>query len=401
MSDRKILNIMDEAFEHVKFNNNLVKDMEKWRLKWLNKTNDHRLFLGNPYITTYSIFFTLADESEFFLDLFEVDHHQLAKDIFEDKGMDPSYIVGTQVFNVTCAYLIYRFRFVEKISDGAYVAAMLFNYKNLARLHTDYTKFKAELGVAKMVYDSLSGRFLLKKLGSWQNVIEYRAKDMALSKKGVMFVNLREFKADGVVYAVADSQGRMRDILKNVFSILMDVAANKSKVDTLTSSMKSADGDEILKSVDSTVGNYRSYILGISVDETSFIKPELIDVVAELTNTPKTKNIITTLKYIVVNNNAMEISQFLEDVVVYSLSYLKRKGHGNIDTRNIEDILTILRGMWVSRRGTESELLRLRKVGDTLVSTATNVSSKSTVTNTRIAVLVYLMLRIVVKSHYE
>lgn len=98
-----------------------------------------------------------------------------------------------------------------------------------------------------MAYANLSQKYLIKKLGSWNKVMEYRA-DALLGNESPHLQTFKQFNDDvKVQYAVSDSQGRIREMFKGYYSEFMMVHEEGKSIAVQKSTVMDAEGEESIR----------------------------------------------------------------------------------------------------------------------------------------------------------
>ena len=397
----KLIDILDDYFKGVKFDKKLMKKIHRWGVDWRNKNEDHRSFFGGNLIGVHTIRFTLSDITSYTRDIYGIDIDKLQDDVFNDHNLRRDWKVSKDAFNIVSAYVIYKFITVGKLEKGAVEAAKIFNYRAISILHSDYFKYPISEQEAVTVYAQLSGRYLLKKYGNWQRVVEVRSRDM-VAKGSLVDKDLIKNKFDTMAYirTVNDAQGRIRDMMKNIYRVMLDVKTKGDIIGSASPFITDAEGEEVLMDVTTAVSQMTRYLLDILPDKSNFIREEHITIVRSLLPTLKVKFLEISLEALSNRSIEPEIQDFMELYMSYTANYLEDKGYNLSDSKYIDKMLLTIRGLWLSSRSADEDLIKLRTIGDNIVSEAIHKKTKSVVVSTRIGVFIYLFLRAVTYKHY-
>ena len=95
-----------------------------------------------------------------------------------------------------------------------------------------------------------------------------------------------------------------------------------------------------------------------------------------------------------------EVESMIRLVLVYSYHYLLAHDQVLHDRHDVAGLLTKLRGLFISSRSSDEELLALRDQGGAIVSEATGVRNENVIAAIRTGVLLYICLRAYTKTHY-
>jgi hypothetical protein len=246
-----------------------------------------------------------------------------------------------------------------------------------------------------MTYANLSNKYLIKKLGSWHAVVDYRSDELT-GKNSIHLNNLHKFADDSTVtYAVSDSQGRIRDMIKNYYAEFMLVRESGGRINTTGGTFYDADGEETLKDKTKSVETDVQYMLQILSDRNSFIKQELVQVIASINKNSSNKMLNIVLQLVhegSINENAVLMQEFVQRVVIYSYHLLHQNSIGNM--RDYPMVLTNLKNLYLSTRSTDPELIKIRDMGSKIVKLSTKSKfSESLLMATRTSLILYICLR--------
>ena len=292
---------------------------------------------------------------------------------------------------------------IKKKARGALDVALIFNYRILTGLLSYWFKYPANPAVAQQTYANLSNKFLIKQLGSWGDVLEFRSKEM-VSKQGIHYDKFIKFDDDDVtVKVVNDSQGRIKDLLKNIYAEFMRVIERGDRITTTSLAMVDVEGVGVLKDKTHGVDGYTTYILSIMHDKNSFIKKELVDVITQLMFTTSEKSFMATLVWISENSNHTrdaELEKLVRLTMVHSYDFLMSDSTYMHDTKDLPGFLSRIRGVYLSSRSTDKNLMEMRKIGYKLVKKAGGANGENAIASIRTSLFLYIVLRAYTKHYY-
>jgi hypothetical protein len=205
-----------------------------------------------------------------------------------------------------------------------------------------------------------------------------------------------------VVKMLNDTQGRIRDMLKNIYGLFRQIHAQGTKIST-TTQLVEHDGEAILKDKSKNLLAYGRYLNSIVTDKNSFIRQELVDVIEKLMYTMPPKLFIETLGFMSDNYRqarAGEIEEVLNEVLIHSFDYLSENRALIRNERDLPGILSRLRGVYMSSRSTDPVLFALRAKTEKIVKHATGNKNPSVIASVRTGVLLYLVARAFSMRHY-
>lgn len=404
--ERTIKEVFDDHLRKVKFDQKLINQLYRFQVGFVSKNEEHMAFFGGKLLGVQVVRFTQQDQDNFF-DILNIDSDVIRASISSDVvDIKENWKVANDVLSMTCFYLIYRFLnspFLDqkKREDGAKQCALIFNYRWICAFIRDYFKFPADPKLAQTTYVNLSNRFLIKKLGSWQEVISYRSEEI-IHGEGIHRETLLKFNNDvAIVYAVNDSEGRIRDMIKNIYAEMVRTQHSGERIGISTGTIVDADGQEVIKDRIHGLENYTSYILNVLPDRSSFIKHELVSVVCKVMDTMQERGFVRVLDWMSENaHKEPEVEAIVKKVLIHSFNYLLENGQVLKNTRDLGGLLGKLKGIYVSSRTTDEDLLSLRVLGSDMIAKGIGKTNEQTVAAIRTGVFLYICLRTYTKHHY-
>jgi hypothetical protein len=398
-----LLTVFDEHFKNVIFDEELAKEMYIYQIGYVNANKEHLEFFGGNLLGVQTIRFKDSDVMRLFVDILDVDFMILSKDLLKVSDINQNYKITSDVFNLTIFYMIHRFFISKELGKedaerGAYDCALMFFYRTISALMCSYFQYATDPKVAQKAYANLSKMYLIKKLGSWHKYMDYRATKLT-SKDSTHYKNLVTFNKDlKVTYAISDSQGSVRDMVKNYCYEFFLVSDNKEGIGITSSTFKDMDGEDTIKdklSLNETSVIYMKNLLG---DRNSFIKRELVEVIVSINSNTSFRMLNTVLSWLSDNSNNLklskEIDEYVRDVIVHSYHLIDTeiKPHNH---RDYAVIMSGLKGLYLASRNKNTDIINIRKTGDKFVRLANEGQklSDSLVFSTRTSVILYLSLR--------
>jgi hypothetical protein len=405
MSIVTLAEVFDVYFKRTVFDNKLAKKIYSYQLAYVNSNREHLEFFGGNLLGVHVVRFKDSDVLRFYNDVLDVDFIELSEALKKVTNVNQDYIVSSDVFNLTIMYLLHKYMTSAVINDNhrsraVYDVAILFFYRTIAALISHRFRYPADPKIAQMAYANLSNKYLIKKLGTWHKVMDYRANDL-VRKDGLHYKNLVTFNNDlSIVYAINDSQSRIRDLVKNYYGEFKKVHASGSKVSVTSSVYTDIEGNEKIKEKTMSVESHVNYIRTILMDEHSFIKDDLVNIITKINTNSSSRIIKSVLRWLSNNYNnskhSKEIDEFINILVIHSF-YLISNNLTSVNIRDYPNILVGLKNLYLSSRSTDKELLRIRDLGSKLImeSQDTKISEPLTLA-TRTSILLYIMLRVLV-----
>lgn len=401
---KKVLlrDIFDEICQHVKFDLRLARQISNFRLSFVTRNEDHIRFFGGNLLGVDVVRFTNADRNNFF-DMFNVDESLITKRI---KPIVPDFKVAGDALNNFMVYLIYRFNNENSLPDKIRHQAMmdiclLWNYKFFTSRLANVFRYPADKEVAEATYISLSKHYLIKKLGTWNEVFRVRCEDaFKLHKNAITTMD----NNDNVQYFIVDVYSRIRSIFVNIATIHFELDARKDKVKTTGSTMLDKEGELVLKDKENSLQKYTRYLASIAGSPSAFIKPEVKEIIEKIMPTMPPRMLDKSLRYICEEyskpkNEAMR--ETINEILVHAFDYVFRNKGGVRSVSDIPTILGKLKGTYTAAKNTEPLMLKIRKEVEDIVRKATKVNHVGHVNATRTGILLYVVCRSITMRYYS
>lgn len=400
---KTLLEAFEEILGHLVFDQNLARGLYNYRVGYITQNREHMEFFGGNLLGVNIVRFKTTDENRFF-ELLDVPYPEVISCVREVTTIDHSFKVAGDVINLTLMYLIHKFMNSRKITEGIRKQvlldiALIFFYRCSAILISANFKYPADPKVAQMAYANLSQKYLIKKLGSWNKVMDYRAR--ALYEPGAPHLkSLSFFNEDNKIqYAISDSQGRIREMFKGYYSEFMMVHEEGQSVAVQKATSIDAEGEEGLK--EKTLGpeNFVFYMRSILSDPASFIREDLLGIIAKNNTNTSPRAIRFTLDWIAVETSQPKfhkvIDTFITRVVVQAIYFMEYNIEPN-KRKDLAYVLSNLKNLFLSTRSIDPDLVQLRELGEEIITLAHGKLSSSLMMATRTAVIMYICLRALV-----
>lgn len=392
----------DAQFEHVLFDKKLAHAFYKYQFGFINRNRDHLEFFGGNLLGVQVIRFKDADVNMFFNQVLDVDYMALTMDVRAVTTIEHEYKISGDILNLTLMYLIHRVltspRMTADIREtAAYNLGLIFFYRCVCALMSDWFTYPADEKIAQKAYANLSNKYLIKSLGSWIKVMEYRARDL-ISRKGLHRTALERFTDDAsIVYAINDSQGRIRDLMKNYYAEFKKVHDDGSSIGISSGTISDADGEEALKEKTRGADNYVTYAQHLITDPQGFVRSDLIEVVVGINTNTSNKTVTTVVQWFCDNyhnqTHHKQIDLFLKLVVMQTMHLIEY----NVPPSRRKDlafVLQTLKNLYLSTRSSDQDLAQIREIGEKVVTHANGKMSKSLMMATRTSLILYISLRV-------
>lgn len=354
-----------EAYHHRPFDDKLFSDIKSFRLGWAQKEDQYIEFLGGNTLGTQTIRFSIKDDEGLIVDTLNIDMSSLNYDLSNTKGITKGRAAETNCIYQTLVYLMHGFSLSKLVNNKIREEAIkecyyIFAYKKFSSLMFNYFKFPADEAIAKVVYEKLSNKFLIKKLNNWQEVFEYRAKDVL--NGGIHYGRIKEYSTEDAIRVILDLQTKLNDMFKNIYAITIQVYNSNERIgsDTLITTIED---NEELKSLTNNPDRYIKYVNSIIRSKADFVKYELVQLIAAQFNKLPAKTLYDFL-LTVTEFNVKNIDLLVDVSIVGMIGYLSSKGIVKDYNKHIVEVLNISKQKYSNTKYDDKDTKQIKKILD-------------------------------------
>lgn len=391
---------LGELLTHVNFDEALVKALYLFRVRYVTQNKEHMEFFGGNLLGVNIVRFKDQDRNRL-LEIFDITYEDLKTAVAEAKDIVHKFKIAGDPLNLLMVYTIHRFTTDRKLSDkikkqGKMEVATIFFQRCIAILISDYFHYPADPKIAQAAYSNLSKKFLIKELGSWNKVMEYRA--LALVGNNSNHVKTFERFDDGVKvqYIISDSQGRIKSLVKGYYSELEMIRIEGGSIGIQKSVVTDAEGEETLSVKTYAPENHVAYMRQVLPDTKTFLVEDLLKVVGRSNTNTSIRAVRSVLTWMSENSSVPKhtqlVDQFISMVVVQAMHFMNTaiEPHKH---RDMVYVVTQLKNLFLSTRSVDPDLLKIRELGEQIVVFSQGKLSDSLMMATRTAVIIYVCLR--------
>lgn len=397
--------IMDEQCSHLKFDNRLLSQLERFVQNFINKSPEHVKCLGSNLTGVNRLSWSLDDRLEWEENFLGIEGRDLRQRILALPHMDDVGRVAGDNFNISCCWLAHRFYISDlpprSKEKGMKLSMDILQYKLLSSIHSHYFKFPVDQNVAEATYAELSRKYDIKRYGSWRGVLDSRSENI-ISTGEIHEQTIRRFDDDiAIVKMIQDIQFRLRDKIKNIWEVMARVIENDMKFGTVSSTVE-LDGALVTRDIERLSGDYLIFIKEVAAEQNRFIKPDLVQVVESTMATMPEKPfeqllIIFTNKVAKSDKKAIEL---LELTMEHLFNVVLSDRKTNMRMNDIPGVLNRIRGLYTASRSSNPILEEMKEIGEKMVRKDVKIVNNANVAALRTGLLLYIVLRTMCKSHY-
>jgi hypothetical protein len=397
--------LFEEYGSHIKFDKKMLKRLTRYVSSFVNKNEDSINFFGDALIGVYPVKYTKEDKDIWFDEVLDMDELSLKKDLHSLESINTSFVVSSDATNQSFIWVAHKFATSKHLSQkdkdrGAIEAMNMMQYKFITSLMSHNFPYPTDKSVALATYAALSKKFAIKNHGSWAKLVLARSMDI-LGKDSIWYKTYqRHGSDDDLVKMVNDIQGRIREVIKKMVNVFYTVREADARI-TATSSTIELDGVNHVADRSSDYIASKRYIHTVVSSKDGLIKDPLVKVIGQAVHTVSEKHLLEALEYVTDNYGARKaefIAELLDECLVYSLGYLR---DNDIQSSDLPLVISKLRSSYMSSRSTDPNLMRLRELADMVVKESVTSKSSSTLASARTALLLYIVLRTLTKSHFS
>lgn len=395
---KDIKDVFKVYLKDVTFDKKFLDKLIRFRIGWINRNNEHMDFIGSNLLGVHTIKFTVLDEETLFMDILDINESKLKKDLMSLEDIDPSRRTTSNVVYLTLTYLMHGFMTSKHLNNSLKEHAVkeiyfIFAYKAMSSLYSHYFKYPVKKDIAIAVHEKLSNKFYIKKYNTWQEVFNKRAD--VLTKDGLHFDRVKEFTTYDATRIIMDLQGRLRDTVKIMFLLILDVVNNNESIRSTTLDVMDEDGEEHVRDIIDRPDIYARYIKSIVFKHSDFINVDLMYVVNNLIDLQGNKSLYIVLNHISENSisKRKDTDLIIDNSLNLSIAYLSKLNIVKDYESNLSNILNILKNYYNGSRVKDRDMDNLKKVLKKVYIESTGNSGKTVLASVRVGVILYIFLR--------
>ena len=190
---KTVINVIEQYLPQEAIDKNFLGKIKKFRLQWGSKDEKYIEFLSSGLVGVHPIRFSDKDEDLLYREVFNIDKETIRQEFYKTPGINKNFVVSsnpTNIILISLLTLVWNSKLPENIRlDGITDLYHIFCYKQIGSMYSHYFKYEVALPKAKALFESLSDKFLLKKLGTWEDVFNHQAKTL-LPPRGLSLIHI-------------------------------------------------------------------------------------------------------------------------------------------------------------------------------------------------------------------
>lgn len=401
-----IRSVLESHFSSVKIDKALGKRIYHFQIGYVNTSKEYVEFFGSNLLGVHVVRFRTADVLRFFNEVLNIDYSKLESDIREIDSIVHTYKIAGDILNLSLLFLISKIFNTKDLSDKdrtwiAHNTALIFFYRATAAVLSAYFTYPSDPKIAQAAYANLSNKFLIKQLGSWHKVMDYRATVMS-SKKGTQYSKILKLDSDtALVEVINDGANAIGSMIKNYCAVFFAAKESGENITTTSSTIMNVDGKEEVRSRINNVEKSVAFVRHCLTDPNAFVKDEYIRIVTDINKNTSSRLVKETLVWMTKHLDGVDhklLNEWVSKVIVYSFYLIETR----VEPHHWKDkayLLIQLKNYYLSSRSSESDLIEIRELGDQILKKAHKKLSTTLALSTRTAIILYITFRAIVGNN--
>lgn len=386
----------------------LVKRLRDFKQAFVNKDDDSIAFFGGNLMGVQEVRYLPEDRDRWFEHVLDIDNVTLQEALYDLDVIDEDYARISDTVNLTSFWLLYALQTSHKLTpkerhQAQIDVAFMLQVKYLTSIFSHYFKFPADPQIAQAVYEGLTYKSDLKVAGSWGALLHNRAEKL-IARDSIHYGVITKFDNDqAILYAITDTQGRIREIVKKMYADLIRLRDDKQRI-TTTSSTVVIDGTSIVKDRTRQFSNYKRYLHTVIADRQSFIRDEVVGVVANAMHTMPEKLLREVLTYCSANYGVKgeeAIGELCDEALLHAFEFLSTNRSLLNNTSDLGRLVSRLRALYMASRMSDPVLIRMRDLADGIVERSASTRNKAIQSSLKTGLQLYLVLRAFTMNYYS
>jgi hypothetical protein len=398
------VNSVFEAHFEQKIDKAFVTKVLQYVDGFIKKNPTHIAFFGGNLIGVYPIkYLTTEDGFTWIEDILAIDDwDKLTKDVHSLPEIDKTRHVSSNLINLSLLWITHKALvsdiLTEELRHRLAIACLnMLQYKFITSLHHKRFPHPANEEIALAVYESLDLKFQLKRLGSWQGLVEYNSEKI-LAHTAKHYHTLKDFNDDReIVLMVNDISTKVRSVVQTLTDRFYEIHKSDARIAT-TSKYMQVDGESILKDYVNHYSHIKSVMHNVVPDKLSFIREEITTIITDIVSTVYGQYLTTSLEFISNNYHSkykVDIPELVDDILMFVFDMLKKE---RTHVKHLTEIATTLLPLLRSSRLISPAYKDIKERLDVLINSAIPKISEVDAASTKIGIVMYITIRAFIET---
>ena len=401
--------VIDTLLEHLpkdNINQVLADKLKRFKFKWGTKDQNYIEFLSSGLIGVHPIRFSEHDEDELFIDILNIDRDNIQHEYYKCYGINKSFKVSSNATNLTLMGLIHLYYMsnlpVNKKLDAMRDIYNIMCYKFIGSMYSHFFRYDVSIHHAKAVYESLSNKFIIKQVGTWDNLFNHQY-DIMMPPHGLHKGRLTTGKDEDLVRMINDAQVRVKDTLKNIRRELENVKESDfSSINTssLHETINGKDGEaDTIREVHEGYNNYSMFLKSIYNQPNDFIKKDYILVMSKLIRNTDERKLELALKELSLRETKIDPKfDYISIIIESCISYLMDNGISSGYRDKIVEVMKLIVGYYKANKQRDKRVYQVKVYFQKFIRKHVHGLTQRDVVPISISMCVYIFLRAIAKD---
>lgn len=392
----EIVEKFDSLLPNLVIDKSFLKKIEYFNYKWSHKNDDHMDFLGGNTIGVQIVRFSKLDDEAFYNNI-GINQDDIKNCVSNIKSIDKTRIVSSNPHYIFLMYLIHKTIKNKTLDKNSQIELLrqlyyTFAYRVISGRMAHYFKFPLDLATANTVMERLSNKFILKRLGNWNELLKYRSKDI-IPPSGIHSRSLNMLESDRTQYTIVDLFNKLKDIFKNIYVVIIEVKKDNNIIKLDSKVDESGEEGPSFKEAIINSDQYVNYLKSILYNKEDLIKQDLLMLVVKRIGIIKPSDLISALSNLnKIDRN--ELDQVIDGLIPTVLDFLYRNKINSNYSRNIFTIINMVKGYAIAHTVKDKYVIMARDTFlDYIPKLYEKRQRKEIIFNTMQALFVYLVCR--------
>lgn len=351
-------------------------------------------WVSSPLQGVYPISYTDRDRDVVF-GTFGINYIEFKRDILSIDGINPDFNVSTTPEYVLCTILMHL-TVKNGLKDEKEILENLFfimAFRIITSAYSNYYQYPVDEKIAREVYNRMSKKFLLKKLGSNYMVIKHKSK---LVMEGDKYKELKRGRVDDLVLVMNAISTSVRQYIHTGFLILLEVLET-GPTEAKSSAMNIEDGEFL--GIENNTRRYYEAIEKILANKQLLMNRDVLYLINDVLHVKidKVPNVLEKL-HEDFKKDPKKTIKFIDDIVSGTLYYLFRNDFYPPYEHNITLLITYLRAYWGNSKVKNEHIVNAKKTLFEIIIKECGIRRPQTVMQIVNVVTIYLFVLAVIHT---
>jgi len=372
--------------KHINSKLKINRIVTKYMHEIFGKNKENIDWLSSNLQGVHKISFTDSDVSRLFKEL-DIDEAEFEHDISKIDGIIKEWKTSTIPFNVLLATLMHNVIKNKGTDADLNKLFMVLAFKIVTSAYSNYFKYQVDEPTARLVYDKMSNKYLIKKLGSNFAVLNFKAQYIYDGTKNNKF--LKEFDVESMVLALNSISGSVRQYIHTGFLLLLEVLEGDNSSSTI--SLYNSEGR--MSEITNDNKMYYNNMERVLISKSLLYNRQIMGLVSEIVNIDShliTKTLDAMRARLMKNPD--EVLSIGANIVDSTLYYLYRTEFYPPYDESIDTLINYLQSYWKNSKVRNEEMHLAKNAIQKIILEDTGIHRMPIVVKTSISVSIYLFL---------